>query len=259
MAIFVTGDTHGTYDVGKLDKLKGVLREDDHVIVLGDFGVCWDGGYNDKKTRELWLKQNCGVLFIDGNHENFDLLYEHAVGERFGGKVRELGDRITHLMRGQVYEIEGKTFFVMGGAASTDCGFPMDTIISKHLDEYFTRNFQVDYRVLFKYEQRECREPGRSWWVEEIPSPSEIAEAKANLAAHGNKVDYVLTHTPSSRVLRYFGYDPNARPWGAPLIGFLDWLEDNVRFEHWWFGHLHCDAYYDLKHVGLYDGIREVL
>jgi DNA repair exonuclease SbcCD nuclease subunit len=236
-----------------------VLSEDDYIIVLGDFGVCWDGGKDDAKTRAFWRKQNCNVLFIDGNHENFDRLNSYAVGERFGGKVRELGDRITHLMRGQVYEIEGKTFFTMGGAASTDCGAPMDIIIQKHLGDYFTHDFKASFDALLKYDKRVCRVPGKSWWAGEIPSPDEIAEAKANLAAHGNKVDYILTHTPSSRVHRHFGFDPRERPWGEPLIAFLDWLEDNVEFEHWWFGHLHHDFYYDSRHIGLYDGIREVL
>jgi hypothetical protein len=54
------------------------------------------------------------------------------------------------------------------------------------------------------------------------------------------------------------GYDPKESPWAAPLIDFFDWAEENVQFEHWWFGHLQSDFVYDAKHVGFYDAIREV-
>jgi hypothetical protein len=259
MAIYVTGDTHGTLDVDRFVKMRGILREDDYLIVLGDFGICWDAGAGDDMTRRFWGQQTCNVLFLDGNHENFGLLNHCRVSERFGGKVQEVGKWATHLMRGQVYEIEGKTFFAMGGAPSTDCGGPMDAIISAHLDDYFTHNFRAEYRNLPKHQQGACRVPGRSWWPEEIPSPKEIAEAKANLAAHGNKVDYILTHTASSRIYRHRGYDPNERPWGAPLIAFFDWVEENVQFKHWWFGHMHSDFVYDEKHIGFYEGFREAM
>jgi predicted phosphodiesterase len=256
--IYITGDTHGTYDVSKIFKLKPTLTEDDYIIVLGDFGICWDNGDSDNKVRNFWNRLKCNVLFLDGNHENFNLLNRYHVNERFGGKVQELGKRITHLMRGQVFEIEGRTFFTMGGAASHDCGAPKDAIISAHLGDYFTRDFKADYDNLLKYEQRDCRTPGRSWWTAEVPTVDEIAEAKVNLARVGNKVDYILTHTGTSRMYRHLGYTPNERPWDKGLIEFLDWIEENVEYKHWWFGHLHQDFVYDEKHIGFYDAIREV-
>ena len=60
------------------------------------------------------------VLFVDGNHENFDLLNAYPVEMWKGGKVHNIKPDIIHLMRGQVFEIEGKTIFTFGGAASID-------------------------------------------------------------------------------------------------------------------------------------------
>jgi hypothetical protein len=37
-----------------------------------------------------------------------------------GGKVQAIRKNVLHLMRGQIYEIEGQTFFIMGGAACHD-------------------------------------------------------------------------------------------------------------------------------------------
>ncbi|MDR0906007.1 MAG: metallophosphoesterase [Oscillospiraceae bacterium] len=256
--IYITGDTHGTYDVNKIFKLKNALTEDDYLIVLGDFGVCWDNNGEDNKVRNFWNRHKCKVLFIDGNHENFDLLNAYHVSEWHGGKVHSLGKKITHLMRGQVFEIEGKTFFTMGGAASHDCGRGLDDFITDNLDQYHTLDWNAVSKNWNRHLNRDCRIPGRSWWAAEVPNPDEIAEAKANLAAVGNRVDFVLTHTVSSRIYRHLGFSPTEKPWNTGLIEFFDWIEDNVEFEHWWFGHLHQDFVYDKRHTGFYDAIKTV-
>ena len=46
-------------------------------------------------------------VFIDGNHENYDRLSAYPVTEWRGGKVHRIADNILHLMRGQVFEIDG--------------------------------------------------------------------------------------------------------------------------------------------------------
>lgn len=57
---------------------------------------------------------------------------------------------------------------------------------------------------------REWREEGVSWWSEELPSEEEIEHAWATLAAHGWKVDYVVTHTCANRFLSQTLHpDPN--------------------------------------------------
>ena len=46
----------------------------------------------------------------------------NALPERLwhGGRIHEVRPHVLHLMRGQVFDIEGYTFFTMGGAASHD-------------------------------------------------------------------------------------------------------------------------------------------
>ena len=101
------------------------------------------------------------VLFIDGNHENYDMLAEYSVSSWNGGKVQFISDSIIHLMRGQVYSIEGNTFFTFGGALSYD---------------------------------KDRRSPHESWWPQEIPTFEEYEEALENLSKVNNTVDYVITH-----------------------------------------------------------------
>ena len=77
MSIYITGDIHG-YPIRLTDENlndRGVaLIKDDKLIICGDFGLPW---YNDEEDLQCleWLSQKSfEILFVDGNHENFDLL-----------------------------------------------------------------------------------------------------------------------------------------------------------------------------------------
>ena len=124
MAIYITGDTHIPIDVEKLNTRnfpeQKTMTKDDFVIICGDFGGVWD----DSKEDRYWLKwlneKKFTTLFVDGNHENFDLLYQYEIVDFMGGKARQIMPSVFHLMRGEIYEIAGKKLFTMGGAASHD-------------------------------------------------------------------------------------------------------------------------------------------
>lgn len=117
--IFITGDTHANIDISKLSvknfpKQKD-LSKNDYLIVCGDFGLVWDGSAREMWWQDWLTEKNFTTLWIDGNHENFDILREFSLTEKFGGVVREIAPDIFHLERGQVLTIDGKKIFVMGG------------------------------------------------------------------------------------------------------------------------------------------------
>lgn len=121
MAIFITGDTHGDFSRLKEEIFyeQAELTKDDCVICCGDLGGVWDGG--DEQGQLDWLEDRpFTTLFVSGNHENFDLLAKYSTEEWHGGTVQRIRPSVIHLMRGQVYNIQGKTFFTMGGASSHD-------------------------------------------------------------------------------------------------------------------------------------------
>ena len=95
------------------------MDRDDYIIVCGDFGF-----WSDTPEEEYWLdwleKKPFTILWVDGNHENFTRLNELPVHEWHGGKVHFIRPHVIHLMRGQLHNIEGNTFFTMGGAQSHD-------------------------------------------------------------------------------------------------------------------------------------------
>lgn len=145
------------------------------------------------------------ICFVDGNHENFDLLNSFPVMEWNGGRVHQIRESVFHLMRGECYLIEGKRVFVLGGADSHD----------------------KQYRIM-----------GASWWPEEIPSTEELAHARQTLDRLNWEVDVVITHTCPSRQVLALGFEP-------PRHAFQDFLDEmacRLTFDQWYFGHFHRDA-----------------
>ena len=86
--IYITGDTHGEqsrfYDRRLLPD--GVLTENDYLIVCGDFGYVFRNDTTERLFLDDLQQLPYTVLFVDGNHENFNALYEFPTVEWHGGK-----------------------------------------------------------------------------------------------------------------------------------------------------------------------------
>lgn len=180
---------------------------------------------HDRSVQDYWDKMPWTTLFIDGNHENHAALDSYPVEEWHGGKIHRITDSIIHLMRGQIYEIGGFSFFTLGGADSID-----------------------------KYN----RTIGKSWWAEELPFKEEYDEAMSNLEKHDMTVDYVITHCCGTSLLPMlctFHFEEDE------LTRFFDHLEFDfgLNFKHWYFGHHHWDKKIDDKHTCLYEKIERIL
>ena len=117
--VYLTGDTHGDIDRFKHGKLRW-LGKRDTVVVLGDFGFVWDGSAAERKRLDWLRKRPYTILFLDGSHENYDLLAQYPETELFGGRVQSLGGNVYHVCRGSVLELEGKKYLCFGGAESPD-------------------------------------------------------------------------------------------------------------------------------------------
>ena len=90
------------------------------MVVAGDFGGLWDGSQKDQYWLDWLNKKPFTTLFVDGNHENFDLLNTLPEKEWNGGRSMLCGSMSCTVMRGQVFNFGGLTWFTMGGAASHD-------------------------------------------------------------------------------------------------------------------------------------------
>ena len=110
--IYITGDTHGNWKSRLHHDVfpeGDTLSKNDYVIICGDFGLWHDT--EDERFALNWLNaQPFSTLFVCGNHENYDRLYQYPVEEWHGGKIHKICDSVFHLMRGQVFDINGKKF-----------------------------------------------------------------------------------------------------------------------------------------------------
>lgn len=245
MAIFITGDTHANFSrfgKGKFPE-QDDLSKSDSVIICGDFGGVWAGS-SWEQGRLDWLEEKpYTTLFVSGNHENYDLLAKYPVEEWHGGKVQRIRPSVIHLMRGQVYNIDGKTFFTMGGASSHDI---QDGILDPD-DPGF------DELYFFKRRTRQMfRVKGMSWWPEELPSEAEYQTARENLEKHNWQVDYIVSHCCPDSIQDILGEGSYARD---ALTTFFEELTHRCQFTYWFFGHYHDNRVLQQKYVLLYENI----
>lgn len=210
--VFVTGDCHGdiqrlVYFVRRME-----LGAGDAIIVLGDLGIAWR---KDKKDLECnikhWEEDTNGVLlyFVDGNHENFDILQNLPKVAGTG----QISEHIYHLLRGETYYIAGKKILTVGGADSIDRG---------------------------------RRTPGLNWWEQETITENDIAAAAGHydyvfthccpLSVFKDNQVYLAT---------LGGVDQSKVDHRSEIM--LDKLKSQITFDNWWFGHYHLDMAFDDK------------
>ena len=235
--IVLTGDTHGILETGKILKNQesnNKLGQDDYLIICGDCGVLWDEE-TKKESIKHFASFGTNILFVDGNHENFDMLNSYPIEIWNGGKVHKLADNVIHLMRGQVFEIFGKKFLTLGGADSSD---------------------------------KEYRQEHISWWGDERITTDDINEAQKNLAKVDHKVNYVITHTPSTKTLNSFidiltqcgediPYYLKNKVVATPSSDMLDFINNKVKYRQWFCGHLHVDEIIGKTQI-LYSEVVEI-
>lgn len=77
--VYVTGDIHGDITRFSEKELK-LLKKQDTLIICGDFGFIWNGSKSEQRTLKQLNKSPYTIAFLDGTHENFDLLEEYPSG-----------------------------------------------------------------------------------------------------------------------------------------------------------------------------------
>ncbi len=214
--IWITGDMHGDFSRFKKAPLKN-LKAGDTLLVCGDFGFLWEGTRQEEHILQKISSLKYTVAFVDGCHENFELLERFPVTTWNGGKVRKLSENLIHLMRGQVFTIEGKKIFTFGGGHSQDFDF---------------------------------RRESHFWWPQEQPSVQEIMEAIENLEANDTAVDLILTHEPPASLKDCLGVDTQQR---LEMHTFFEDIMQNCSFTAWYFGKCHINKHIPTKFYAIFD------
>ena len=225
------------------------MTKDDFVIICGDFGGVWNKETESKQETMVldWLDcKPFTTLFVDGNHENFDRLYSYPVEEWHGGKVHKIRPSVIHLMRGQVFELDGKKIFTFGGASSHDIN---GGILESNDPDFKKKKKRLDMG------DKPYRINHLSWWKEELPSAVEMEDGLKNLEAHGNTVDFIVTHCCASSTLAVISHELYK---SDILTTYLEELRQKVRFKKWFFGHYHDNKNVSAEEILVWEQIVRV-
>lgn len=159
------------------------------------------------------------IWFIDGNHENFDILNELKESQP-NKKIIDISSNIHYITRGTKLFIktdEGvKNILFCGGADSVD-----------------------------KFR----RIPHLSWWENETITQKDIDKCLQH-----NEVDYIITHCCPFDIFKEYSIylitradiDQDKVNHSSEMM--LNQVKDNVKYNKWFFGHYHVDIQLDEKH-----------
>lgn len=216
--IYITGDTHGSFERIETFCNRFNTTKDDILIILGDAGINFFGpkSKRDRLGKEFLNSLPITLFCIHGNHEmRPNTISSYKLIDYKGGKVwvEDAYPNILFAKDGEIFdfEIDDKVYktVVIGGAYSVD----------------------KDYRL----------SRGFPWFEDEQPS-TEIKEyVEGQLESVGNKVDIVLSHTCPLKyepVEWFLGFidqssvDKTTEKW-------LDNIEEHLEYKKWYCGHYH--------------------
>ncbi len=222
--IYITGDIHG--DTERLSKTElSMLDAGDTLIVCGDFGFIWNGDVKENQFLNYLEKRKYNICFVDGTHENFQLMNTYPVVMWNSGRVHKIRSNVFHLMRGQIYEIEQKKIFTMGGGE--------DPELELSEEEEFSER-------------------------KEIPSTQEMLFGVSNLEKHGYNVDYIITHEPPAKIRDFLLLSKNKTLRVTALGAYLDELSQQTTYKKWFFGSMHTDKFISENLIAIFRNIVAV-
>ncbi|MCL2508981.1 MAG: metallophosphoesterase [Oscillospiraceae bacterium] len=220
--LYVTGDTHGDLSRFSDPRLRK-LKKGDTLIICGDFGFVWDGTPEEEKRLKKLGNKRYNICFLDGTHENFDLLKQYKTSEWNGGKVQRISGNLYHLCRGQLYEIDGLKVFAMGGGESPDFDIRMES---------------------------------ETWSRAEIPTKKELLDAASVVDRSGGKIDIIVTHEPPLKLKGFLLLKENKETLRVTgLNTFFEEMSSFCKFRRWFFGSLHEDKFISSCHVAVFQNI----
>ncbi len=202
------------------------LKRGDVLIVCGDFGYIFSGGKEEKKVINFFANRRFTTAFVDGTHDNLDKIFSCRQTVWHGGNVHRIKGNLIHLMRGQIFKIEGNTFFTFGGGESED----------------------KDMRVKLGL-----------WWRTEEPTPAEMADGAKTLDSAGCSVDYIITHEPPSLVKSAMLLRKGLPDHVNKVNGYLEEIGRSCTFKHWYFGSLHEDRIITQYHTCVFEKLLPIL
>ncbi len=219
--ICVTGDMHGDLNRFKDKKIKK-LKKGDFLIVCGDFGFVWDGSKKEKRILKKIGRKRFYTLFVEGCHENYDLLDEYPEENFCGGRVSVISGRLMRVRRGSLLDLQGNKIFAFGGGQT------------KEID---------------------IRRESKTWFEQELPTTDEVKHGTESLISVNREVDYIVTHEPPATMKEFLGFEVRQI---SHMHTFFDAVKNDCKFKMWFFGKAHKNKVIPPKYHCLFDEVVQI-
>ncbi|MBE5933441.1 MAG: metallophosphoesterase [Lachnospiraceae bacterium] len=228
--IYLTGDTHGSFNRIKNFCKKNKTTKDDVMIILGDAGINYYLGVKDEKNKAFISSLPVTLFCVHGNHEQRPYAIDtYTEIEWRGGTVyvEQQYPNIIFAKDGEIYDFDGKKTIVIGGAYS--------------IDKF--------YRIIFDY----------PWFDNEQPSEEIKTYVEAQLEKANWNIDVVLSHTvpikyePVEEFIEGIDQskvDKSTEQW-------LGEIESKLTYDRWYAGHYHTSKEVD-NLVIMFEDYREL-
>lgn len=225
--IYITGDTHRDFSRIYAFCEKVHTTEDDIMIILGDAGINFELNQNDVYLKKKLSKLPITLFCVQGNHEErpFNIksykTIDFCEAKAYAEKAYP---NLIFAKDGEIYNFEGKTFLVIGGAYSVD----------------------KDYRLLHGYR----------WFPDEQPNDEIKNYVESQIEAFDFAVDCVLSHTTPESCEPTWAFmegidqskvDKSTEKW-------LDKIHKVLCFNNWFAGHFHVNSIENDIHI-LYENV----
>ena len=217
--IYYTGDIHGEVLHIRDMVTKYEITDQDVIVILGDVGMNYYGNnYGDQHRKKKLNKLGISVFCIHGNHEMRPGTIPTYHEEKWQGGTVYVEDAYPNLLfakDGEVYDLDGQSTLVIGGAYS--------------VDKWYRLRMDMN------------------WFADEQPSDEIKSRVMQKLKNLNRKVDVVLSHTCPERYIPVEAFlsgidqstvDNSTEEW-------LGQVEAQLEYGAWLCGHWHINKRID--------------
>ena len=208
---YITGDTHGNFNRINYFCEKFETSKEDILCILGDAGINYYLNKKDYMLKQVLQDMPITFFCIHGNHEERPFNISTYITKKWNEGIVYYEEEFPNILfakDGEIYNINGKSILVIGGAYSVD----------------------KEYRLL----------KGWSWFKDEQPN-KEIVKYIEKQITKQRHFDIVLTHTcpiktePRHMFLPFIDQSKVDKTTELLLQRIADW----ITFDNWYFGHFH--------------------
>ena len=215
--IYLTGDTHADFSDLITRSIRYGITDRDLLVILGDVSINYFADYRDERHKDILALIPATILCIHGNHElrptspEVAKLYHPITWMGDTAYVEDAYPRFIMAADGARYHINGRDFFVIGGAYSVD----------------------KQYRLRMGYR----------WFPDEQLTTSEMNTIRRKVQEHGNREDIILAHTCpyDQRPIECFMPGVEESAVDNSMEHFLQEIVDTTEYNAFYCGHWHTE------------------